>query len=161
MALSIDQMDLTNNGFDVGIVMQRDTVRRPVGDVGNAKSYPISRFYIAKYTTPQCPGPVRSRHRPLAAPEPWVEAARDLERAGVKGHQRRLWLHGDTPAGHGCRRRHSRLHLSAFVGTPRGATAGPESTHRHHDREQPGAGRRVLPGIGVVLGGHSRRRHRT
>ena len=45
MALSIDQMDLTNDGFDIGIVMQRDTVRRPVGDVGNAKSFPFPVLY--------------------------------------------------------------------------------------------------------------------
>ena len=45
MALSIDQMDLTNSGFDIGIVMQRDTVRRPVGDVGNASSFPFPVLY--------------------------------------------------------------------------------------------------------------------
>ena len=83
MALSIDQMDLTNSGFDVGIVMQRDTVRRPVGDVGNAKSYPFPVLYQQVHDATVLdlfdPGIA------LAAPEPWVEAARDLERAGVKG----------------------------------------------------------------------------
>ena len=83
MALSTEQMDLTNNGFDIGIVMQRDTVRRPVGDVGNAKSYPFPVLYQQVHDATVLdlfdPGIAR------AAPEPWVEAARDLERAGVKG----------------------------------------------------------------------------
>ena len=83
MALSIDQMDLTNDGFDIGIVMQRDTVRRPVGDVGNAKSFPFPGLYQQVHDATVWdlfdPGIA------LAAPEPWVDAARDLERAGVKG----------------------------------------------------------------------------
>ena len=83
MALPIDQMDLTNFGFDVGIVMQRDTVRRPVGDVGNAKSFPFPVVYrqVHDATVMDLFDPVIA----VAAPEPWVEAARDLERAGVKG----------------------------------------------------------------------------
>ena len=159
MALSIDQMDLTNSGFDVGIVMQRDTVRRPVGDVGNAKSYPFPVLYQQVHDATVLdlfdPGIA------LAAPEPWVEAARDLERAGVKGisggcgfmaiHQPAMAAAVDVP-----------VFTSALLWVAPGrAPAGQESTHRHHDREQPGAGRRVLPGIGVVLGGHSRLCHRT
>ena len=83
MALSIDQMDLTNYGFDIGIVMQRGTVRRPVGDVGNAKSFPFPVLYrqVHDATAMDLSDPGIAR----AAPEPWVEAARDLERAGVKG----------------------------------------------------------------------------
>ena len=83
MALSIEQMDLTNFGFDVGIVMQRDTVRRPVGDVGNAKSFPFPVLYRQVHDAT-----VMDLFDPgiaLGAPEPWVEAAQDLERAGVKG----------------------------------------------------------------------------
>lgn len=83
MALSIDQMDLTNDGFDIGIVMQRDTVRRPVGDVGNAKSFPFPVLYhqVQDATVWDLFDPGIA----LAAPEPWVQAARELERAGVKG----------------------------------------------------------------------------
>ena len=83
MALPIDQMDLANDGFDIGIVMQRDTVRRPVGDVGNAKSFPFPVLYrqVHDATVWDLFDPPTA----LGAPEPWVEAARDLERAGVKG----------------------------------------------------------------------------
>ena len=83
MALSTDQMDLTNYGFDIGIVMQRDTVRRPVGDVGNAKTFPFPVLYRQVHDAT-----VWDLFNPgiaIGAPEPWVEAARDLERAGVKG----------------------------------------------------------------------------
>ncbi len=83
MALSIDQMDLTNYGFDIGVVMQRDTVRRPVGDVGNAKSFPFPVLYRQVHDAT-----VMDLFDPgiaVRAPEPWVEAAQDLERAGVKG----------------------------------------------------------------------------
>ena len=83
MALSTDQMDLTNDGFDIGIVMQRDTVRRPVGDVGNAKTFPFPVLYRQVHDAT-----VWDLFNPgiaIGAPEPWVEAARDLERAGVKG----------------------------------------------------------------------------
>ena len=83
MALTIDQMDLANDGFDIGIVMQRDTVRRPVGDVGNAKSFPFPVLYrqVHDATVWDLFDPPTA----LSAPEPWVEAAQDLERAGVKG----------------------------------------------------------------------------
>ncbi len=83
MAQQIDGMDLTNNGFDIGIVMQRDTVRRPVGDVGNAKSFPFPVLYRQVHDATVWdlfdPGIALSAH------EPWINAARDLERAGVKG----------------------------------------------------------------------------
>lgn len=83
MAALIDQMDLTNSGFDVGIVMQRDTVRRPVGDVGNAKTFPFPVLYrqVHDATVWDLFDPQIA----LSAPEPWVDAARELERAGVKG----------------------------------------------------------------------------
>ena len=83
MALSTDQMDLTNFGFDIGIVMQRGTVRRPVGDVGNAKSFPFPVLYrqVHDATGMDLSDPGIA----LGAPEPWVKAAQDLERAGVKG----------------------------------------------------------------------------
>ena len=114
MALSIDQMDLTNNGFDVGIVMQRDTVRRPVGDVGNAKSFPFPVLYRQVHDATVLdlfdPGIA------LAAPEPWVAAARDLGAGRRERDQRRVRLHGDTPAGHGCRSRRAGLHFSAVMG---------------------------------------------
>ena len=83
MALPIDQLDLANDGFDIGIVMQRDTVRRPVGDVGNAKTFPFPVLYRQVHDAT-----VWDLFNPgiaIGAPEPWVEAARDLERAGVKG----------------------------------------------------------------------------
>ncbi len=69
-------------GHPIGVIMQVDTVIRPPGDVGNASTFPFPVLYR---TVPEVdhmvlrdPAAVRTDARP------WVDAACDLERAGVR-----------------------------------------------------------------------------
>lgn len=69
-------------GHPIGIIMQVDTVIRPPGDVGNASTF---RFPVLYWTVPEVdhmvlrdPGTARTDARL------WVNAACDLERAGVR-----------------------------------------------------------------------------
>ena len=71
----------TNYGQDVGILMLDTRFPRPPGDIGNARSYDFPvRYKVVR-------GAVQGRimgHEPDAALiEPFVEAARELEREGV------------------------------------------------------------------------------
>jgi hypothetical protein len=69
-------------GFPLGVIMQVDTLVRPPGDVGNATTFPFPVLYR---TVPEADQVVlREPSTARAQVAPWVRAAQELERAGVR-----------------------------------------------------------------------------
>lgn len=72
----------TNYGQDIGVLMLDTRFPRPPGDIGNARSYDFPVRY--KTVRGAVPGRVMEYEPDPALIEPFIEAARELEREGVR-----------------------------------------------------------------------------